>query len=115
MHKKRDRSQILKLMTIYARPFLIISGLGSLSAMLTLSITGKESMTGSFFALTFLKLVIAAIALILFKLLTSKDQEFFYINIGLHPRLLLRCAVVIDLSLYFFICILIMVFRNVIG
>ena len=107
--------QKLKLMATYARPFLIISGLGSISAMLTLAMVGKGSMTGSFFAMTFLKLVISAIALILFKLLTSKDQEFFYINIGLHPRLLVRWAVAIDLKLYFSICIFIIVFRNVIS
>lgn len=104
----------MKLMGMYARPYLIVSGLGSLSAVVTLAVVGKGSIMGALTSLTVLKVVVMAISLILFKLLESKEQAYFYINIGLHPSLLLKWAVFADTLAYLIICTILIVIRNVI-
>lgn len=104
--------QKIKLMAMYARPVLIISGLGSISAATLMIMISIERLTTGFTTATVLKLVILAIATLLFKMLTSKDQEFFYINIGLHPSRLLRWAILIDLAIFFILCTLIMIIRH---
>ena len=107
--------QKIKLTITYTLPVLIISGLGSLSASMLLCMISKEGLTTAFITATVLKLVITAIAALLFRMLTSKDQEFFYINIGLHPFKLLRWAIMADISMYLILSTLIIVIRNVIS
>ncbi len=104
----------LRLMSMYARPYFTVSGLGTLSAVASLALVGKGSVTGTFISLTALKGVVMAISLILFKLLESKEQAYFYINIGLHTSLLLRWAVIIDIISYLILCTSLIIIRNVI-
>lgn len=107
--------QKIKLTITYALPVLIISGLGSLSASMLLCMISKEGLTTAFITATVLKFVITAIASLLFKMLTSRDQDYFYINIGLHPSKLLTWAILADMVMYFILSILIIVIRNAIA
>ena len=104
--------QKIKLMAMYARPVLIISGLGSISAAMLMIMISIERLRMAVTTGMVLKSVILAIATLLFKMLTSKDQEFFYINLGLHPSRLLRWAILTDLVMYLIICTLIIIIRH---
>lgn len=107
--------QKIKLTITYTRPVLIITGLGSLSAAMLLCMISKGNLTTAFNTAIVLKLVITAIATLLFNMLTSKDQDYFYINIGLHPSKLLRWAILADILVFLILSTLIILIRNVIS
>lgn len=103
--------QIFALMSMYMRPVLTVSGLGTLSALGTLTMVSMEAMKDSILPLTLLKIIILAISTLLFTLLSSEDRKFFYINIGISTKKLMRLAIVLDMLAYFILITLIIVTR----
>lgn len=102
-------------MLTYTRPSMIISGVGSLAAFLLLSSVSIGSLSDTVMTATILKLLITAISFILLRMLASKDRDYFYINVGIHPRILMRWSISLDVAVYFAGCILITLIRNVIA
>ena len=43
---------------------------------------------------------------------TSKDRKFFYINVGISTRKLMRWAICLDLAVYFILLVLIIIIRH---
>ena len=76
----------------YARNFLMLSGICSLSAFIALAAMDAD------------RAGLAAMAgiLLLLKMLDRGrgDREFFYINLGLYPRRMMAAAVILDLAVY---------------
>lgn len=96
---------------MYMRPVLIVSGLGTLSAISALSVMNVNAMKDNALPLTILKIVILAISTLLFTLMSSKDRKYFYINIGISTKKLMRGAIVLDMLAYFVLLTLTMVIR----
>ncbi len=103
--------QIFSLMFMYTRPVLIVSGLGTLSALGALTMMSVEAMKNNILPLTILKIIILAISVLLFTMMSSKDRKFFYINIGISTKKLMRLAIVLDMLAYFVLITLIIVIR----
>lgn len=103
--------QIFSLMLMYMRPVLIVSGLGTLSALGALIMMSVEVMKNNILPLTILKTIILAISALLFTIMSSKDRKFFYINIGVSTKKLMRLAIVMDMLAYFVLITLIIVIR----
>ena len=84
--------QKARLTAMYARNFLMLSGICSLSAFIALAVIGMLSL---------MKLFLTGI-LVLLKMLDRGrgDREFFYINLGLYPRRMTAAAVILDLAVY---------------
>lgn len=107
--------QKFSLMLMYMRPVLIISGLGTLSAISALSMMSVESMKDNALPMTLLKIIILAISTLLFTMMSSKDRKFFYINIGISTKKLMRLAIVLDMLAYFVMITLIIVIRHAVS
>ena len=107
--------QKFKLMLTYTRPALIVSGLGSIAAFMLWLNVSVESLFDAVTLATVLKILIIAIVNILFRMLVSKDSDYFYINIGIHPRILLRWSILLDTTVYIAGAALIILLRNVIA
>lgn len=103
--------QKFTLMLMYMRPVLIVSGLGTLSALSALSMMSVNAMKDNALPLTILKIVILAISTLLFTMMSSKDRKFFYINIGISTKKLMRGAIVLNMLAYFVLLTLTMVIR----
>ena len=103
--------QKFSLMLMYMRPVLIVSGLGTLSAISALSVMSVSAMKGNALPMTILKIIILAISTLLFTLMSSKDRKYFYINIGISTKKLMRRAIVLDMLAYFVLLTLTMVIR----
>ena len=103
--------QIFSLMLMYMRPVLIVSGLGTLSAISALTMMSVEAMKDNVLPMTILKIIILAISTLLFTLMSSKDRKYFYINIGISTKKLMRGAIVLDMLAYFVLLTLTMVIR----
>lgn len=93
------------------RPVLIVSGLGTLSAISALSVMSVSAMKGNALPMTILKIIILAISTLLFTQMSSKDRKYFYINIGISTKKLMRRAIVLDMLAYFVLLTLTMVIR----
>ena len=72
---------------------------------------GVDTMKDVALSLVILKLLILAISVLLFTLMSSKDRKFFYINVGVSTRKLTRMAVILDLAVFFVLLTLIFVLR----
>ena len=96
---------------MYMRPVLIVSGLGTLSAISALSVMSVSAMKGNALPMTILKIIILAISTLLFTLMSSKDRKYFYIDIGISTKKLMRGAIVLDMLAYFVLLTLTMVIR----
>lgn len=96
---------------MYMRPVLIVSGLGTLSAISALTMMSVEAMKDNVLPMTILKIIILAISTLLFTLMSSKDRKYFYINIGISTKKLMRGAIVLDMLAYFVLLTLTMVIR----
>lgn len=107
--------QKFSLMLMYMRPVLIISGLGTLSAISALSVMSVSAMKDNALPLTILKIIILAISTLLFTLMSSKDRKYFYINIGISTKKLMRLAIVLDMLAYFVMITLIIVIRHAVS
>lgn len=110
-----DNRQKFSLMFMYMRPVLIISGLGSISAVATMMMVSTQSMAGTAGALTVLKILLVSISSLLFTMMSSKDRKFFYINVGISTRKLMTMAIILDLSVFFLMMILIIIVRHAIN
>lgn len=85
--------QRARLTAMYARNFLMVSGICSLSAFIALA-----AMAGM---LSLMKLFLTGILLLLKMLDRGRgDREFFYINLGLYPHRMTAAAVILDLAVY---------------
>lgn len=103
--------QKFSLVLMYMRPVLIVSGLGTLSAISALSVMSVSAMKGNALPMTILKIIILAISTLLFTQMSSKDRKYFYINIGISTKKLMRRAIVLDMLAYFVLLTLTMVIR----
>lgn len=103
--------QKFSLMLMYMRPVLIVSGLGTLSAISALSVMSVQAMKDNVLPMTILKIIILAISTLLFTQMSSKDRKYFYINIGISTKKLMRRAIVLDMLAYFVLLTLTMVIR----
>ena len=107
--------QKFSLMLTYTRPSLTVSGMGSIVAFLFMAKVGIGSLSDFIMLATILKILIISISFLLLRMLASKDRDYFYINIGIHPRILMRWSITLDASVYLAGCILITIIRNVIA
>ena len=95
--------QKASLTAMYARNFLMVSEICSLSAFIALAVmdadrAGLAAMAGM---LSMMKLFLTGILLLLRMLDRGRgDREFFYINLGLYPRRMTAAAVIFDLAVY---------------
>ncbi len=102
-------------MLTYTRPSLTVSGIGSIVAFMFMAKVSIGSLSDFIMLATVLKLLIIAISFLLLRILASKDRDYFYINVGIHPRILMRWSISLDVAVYFAGCILITLIRNVIA
>ncbi len=108
-----QKKEILRLMMMYCGPVPVISGFGTLSAGGVLLMVGNKALIPSLYIVTLLKILMLGVLLLCFKIMSSGNLDYFYINVGWHPRKLLRLAVCIDSVTYTLVCILILLFRYV--
>ena len=100
---------------MYARNFLMVSGICSLSAFIALAVmdadrAGLAAMVGM---LSLMKLFLTGILLLLKMLDRSRgDRKFFYINLGLYPSRMMVAAVLLDLAVYAVILTVIILIKN---
>ena len=107
-----DSRQKFSLMLMYMRPVLIISGLGSLSAVTTLMMVSAEAVGNTAVMVTMLKILVLAISTLLFKMLSSKDRKFFYINVGISTRSLMCRAICLDMAVFIILLTIIILVRH---
>ena len=107
-----DSRQKFSLMLMYMRPVLIISGLGSLSAATTLMMVSAEAVGDTAVMVTMLKILVLAISTLLFKMLSSKDRKFFYINVGISTRSLMYRAICLDMAVFIILLTIIILVRH---
>ena len=91
----------------------MFSALGTISAAGTLVFVSKESLAATLYILSMLKVAVMAISVFLFFNMRQEREDYFYINIGQHPRKLLGMALCTDAATYITICTLIMIARYV--
>lgn len=102
-------------MLTYTRPSLTVSGIGSIVAFLFMAKVSIGNLSDFIMLATVLKLLIIAISFLLLRILASKDRDYFYINVGIHPRILMRWSISLDFTTYLAGSILITLIRNVIA
>ena len=102
-------------MLTYTRPSLTVSGIGSIVAFLFMAKVSIGNLSDFIMLATVLKLLIIAISFLLLRILASKDRDYFYINVGIHPRILMRWSTSLDFTTYLAGSILITLIRNVIA
>lgn len=107
-----DSRQKFSLMLMYMRPVLIISGLGSLSAISTLMMVNAEAVGDTAVMVTMLKILVLAISTLLFTMLSSKDRKYFYINVGTSTRSLMRRAICLDMAVFIILLTIIILVRH---
>lgn len=110
MLTKKDK---FNLMVSYTCPILIVAGLSSLVSLVFLTMTSIESLATLFMVFTFLKILAESLTVLLFNSLKSKGQDYFYINLGLHPKNLLIWEISIEAILYILLFIPLIIIRNV--
>lgn len=108
-----SEKQIYRLVMLYCRPIVFISGLATLAGASTLLLVGNKSLLPAFYIVTLLKVLVVAVSVMLLKIMAREREYYFYINIGMHPRKLLKTALSFDAVIYFTICLFILVLRYV--
>lgn len=103
--------QKLQLMRMYMRPALIISGLGSISALAFLTISDWETLADMAMFLSMLKLAILGSGILLSLSMQRPEKKYFYINLGTSPKQLIIWGVALDLAIYFAILLIIILVR----
>ena len=107
--------QKLCLTVLYARGFLTVSGIVSLSSFIAVAAMGADkSETVSVAAmLSLVKLFLTGVLVLLKRLERSgSDRGFFYINLGLYPSRMMVAAALLDLAVYVVVLTLIIVIKN---
>ena len=102
-------------MLTYTRPALTVSVLGRLDAFLLWIHVSIESLFDAVTLATVLKILITAIINLMSRILAAKERDYFYINIGIHPRILLMWSISLDVATYIAGATLIILIRNVIA
>ena len=103
--------QKLQLMRMYMRPALIISGLGSISALAFLIISDMETLADMAMFLSMLKLAILGSGILLSLSMQRPEKKYFYINLGTSPKQLILWGVALDLAIYFATLLIIILVR----
>ena len=103
--------QKLQLMRMYMRPALIISGLGSISALAFLTISDMETLAEMAMFLSMLKLAILGSGILLSLSMQRPEKKYFYINLGTSPQQLILWGVALDLAIYFATLLIIILVR----
>lgn len=102
-----------RLMLLYTKGYLILSSSVSIAAFYNMAASDvPENWLETLMALSILKIIVAAMTLVLFNEVTPKNEKFFYINLGLHPRILKRYSVILDFGTFYLISILIILVKN---
>lgn len=100
-------------MLLYTKGYLILSSTVSIAAFVNMAVSDvPENWLETLMALSILKIIVAAMTLVLFNYITPKNEKFFYINLGLHPRILKRYSVILDFGTFYLISILIILIKN---
>lgn len=108
-----SEKQIYRLVMLYCRPIVFISGLSTLAGASTLLMVGSKTFLSALYIVTLLKVLCDAVSVVLLKLMAREREYYFYINIGQHPRKLLKMALCSDAVIYFTVCLFISVLRYV--
>ena len=108
-----SEKQIYRLVMLYCRPIVFISGLSTLAGAGTLLMVGSKTFLSALYIVTLLKVLCDAVSVVLLKLMAREREYYFYINIGQHPRKLLKMALCFDAFIYFTVCLFIFVIRYV--
>lgn len=103
--------QKLQLMRMYMRPALIVSGLGSIVALVFLTISDMETLAEMAMFLSMLKLAILGSGILLSLSMQRPEKKYFYINLGTSPKQLIIWGVALDLAIYFAILLIIILVR----
>ena len=106
-----SHNQKLKLMRMYMRPALIISGLGSIIAFAFIAISDLETLTDLAMFLSMLKLAILGSGILLSLSMQKPEKKYFYINLCTSPKQLVLWGVALDLAIYFTILLTIIIVR----
>ena len=104
--------QTYRLVAMYCRPLLVISIAGTLAVTGTLVLVGSNSLVAALSILSMLKAALTAISVLLLFSMRQKREDYFYINIGLHPRKLLGMALCADAATYIIACSLVLFVRH---
>jgi hypothetical protein len=106
--------QKIRLILMYMRPALIISGLGSISAFSFMAISDMETLTELAMFLSTLKLAILGTGILFVLSMEKQEKKYFYINLGTSPKQLILWGTVMDLVIYFTVLPLIILVRHAI-
>ena len=107
--------QKLCLTALYAKSFLTVSGIVSLSSFIAVAaMDADKSETASVAVmLSLVKLFLPGILVLLKRLdRGGSDRGFFYINLGLYPSRMMVAAALLDLAVYVVVLTLIIVIKN---
>lgn len=105
--------QTYRLVAMYCRPLLAISAAGTLSVAGTLVMVGSSALASTFCITSMLKAALTAISVLLLRSMRQKSEDYFYINLGQHPKKLLGLALCADAAAYIIACSLILFVRYV--
>lgn len=108
-----SEKQIFRLVMLYCRPIVLISAVATLAAICTLFMVGEKALLPAFYILTLLKVLGVAVSVVFLKIMARDREYYFYVNIGQHPKKLLRMALFYDAVIYFTVCLFIFVLRYV--
>jgi hypothetical protein len=103
--------QKLQLMRMYMRPALIVSGLGSIVALVFLTISDLETLADMAMFLSMLKLAILGSGILLSLSMQRPEKKYFYINLGTSPKQLIIWGVALDLAIYLATLLIIILVR----
>ena len=83
-------------MLLYTKGYLILSSTVSIAAFVNMAASDvPENWLETLMALSILKIIVAAMTLVLFNDIAPKNEKFFYINLGLHPRILISILIIL--------------------
>lgn len=100
-------------MLLYTKGYLILSSTVSIAAFVYMAASDvRENWLETLMVLSIPKIIVAAMTLVLFNDITPKNKKFFYINLGLHPRILRIYSVILDFGTFYLISILIILIKN---
>ncbi len=103
--------QKISLMCMYMRPVLVVSGFVSIFALLILATVSMELLSDVAFFISFIKMFILVLCIILFINMRSNSSKFFYINLGVPVKKLLLWGVASDLGVFYAGLIIILIVR----
>ena len=106
-----NQKQKFRLMFMYMRGVMTVSGLGSVAALSVLAAADLDGLVTVAVVICFLKLFLLASCIGLFLLQRNDSTRFFYVNLGVSPTGLMWRAVAMDLAIFFFVMVILIVLR----